>query len=199
MKNPEIDSVRNVGTNWSYVFKYSTVFVSLSFMSSHVCRAAQKIDYDHRYFSHFFKWGGKRWRSRVMTSHLEANATWWTETNFSIFGADTQTFISLAVYGGKFVILVPLIMKGKEVKARGKRRFQFPLQLLITLMHHITRNFIICKICEKPLKNSLSLQICVQDSLCFSCLSNARLPFPLHYYHLTFGINHLIKMNVQAF
>ena len=143
MKNPEIDSVRNVGTNWSYVFKYSTVFVSLSFMSSHVCRAAQKIDYDHRYFSHFFKWGGKRWRSRVMTSHLEANATWWTETNFSIFGcADTPTFISILSMGGSLSSWCLWLWKGRKWKQGGKRRFQFPLQLLITLMHHITRNFI---------------------------------------------------------
>ena len=164
MKNPEIDSVRNVGTNWSYVFKYSTVFVSLSFMSSHVCRAAQKIDYDRRYFSHFFKWGGKRWRSRVMTSHLEANATWWTETNFSIFGAMLLHFYIPSCLWGEVCHLDAFDYEREGSESRGKIRFQFPLQLLITLMHHITRNFIICKVFEKPLKNSLSLQICVRDS-----------------------------------
>ena len=125
----------------------------------------------------------------------------WNE--FQHFRLCYYTFISLAVYGGKFVILMPLIMKGKEVKAGGKEGFNFHynysslwciilpgISLFVKYVKNLSKTVSVYKYVSK---------IQARNSLCFSCLSNARLPFPLRYYHLTFGINHLIKMNVQAF
>ena len=69
----------------------------------------------------------------LMSSHLAANATWWTETNFLLDESVTNSAFYLLrsslcmwrkkrcskclwCWQGKFVILMPLIIKRKELK-----------------------------------------------------------------------------------